>query len=129
MQMRARLSDDHAGVRTAMITTRVVPAPSPPAACRRCSAPTHRDFADALGRGAFRVLLAEIEGLRPAVSPPLGALVIGPAHRQVLQVQTDHAVVGDERDTRQRLPSPEAGPFGQPSADVRSEQPGEAMRS
>jgi hypothetical protein len=35
-----------AGVRTAMITTRVVPAPAPTAACRRSSTPIHRDVAD-----------------------------------------------------------------------------------
>ena len=40
-----------AGVRTAMITTRAVPASSPPAACRRSSTPIHRDFADALLAG------------------------------------------------------------------------------
>jgi hypothetical protein len=42
-----------AGVRTAMITTRVVLAPAPTAACRRSSTPTHRDFAAPL-RGPRR---------------------------------------------------------------------------
>jgi hypothetical protein len=37
-----------AGVRTAMITTRAVPALLPPTACHRSSAPTHRDFAGPL---------------------------------------------------------------------------------
>ena len=49
MQMRARLSsDDRAWCENRKITTRVVPAPSPHTACRRSSAPTHRDFADPL---------------------------------------------------------------------------------
>jgi micrococcal nuclease len=38
------------GVRTVMITTRAVPRTQTTAACRRNSAPTHRDFADPLER-------------------------------------------------------------------------------
>jgi hypothetical protein len=46
VQTRAGLSfDDQAWCENRKITTRVVPAPTSPAACRRSSAPTHRDFA------------------------------------------------------------------------------------
>ena len=49
MQTRARLSsDDRAWCENRQITTRAVPAPRTSTACRRSSAPTHRDFADPL---------------------------------------------------------------------------------
>ena len=53
------------GVRTVMITTRTVPAPSPTTACRRSSAPTHRDFADHL-----RTVLRGREGEAPSRYSP-----------------------------------------------------------
>jgi hypothetical protein len=48
-----------AGVGTAMITTRAVPALSSLTACRRSSAPTHRDFAEPL-LGARKELNADV---------------------------------------------------------------------
>ena len=76
MQTRARLSsDDQAWCENRKITTRAVPAPAPQPACRRSSAPTHRDFADPLGFaviGATRQLgLLCVDAWRPnALSGP-----------------------------------------------------------
>src|SRR5688572_12945357 len=50
MTRRARLSSsDRAWCQNRKITTRAVPVPVPPTACRRSSTATHRDFAGALG--------------------------------------------------------------------------------
>jgi hypothetical protein len=54
MQTRARLSDDQAWCENHKITTRAVPVPPFSPACRRSSAPTHRDLADALAAGVPR---------------------------------------------------------------------------
>ena len=56
-------------------------------------------------------------GLRPAHSPPPGALVMHPSYGDFLQDQADDAVIGLQRDLLQLREDPGLDPFAAPFPD------------
>jgi hypothetical protein len=78
---------------------------------------------------AFGALLAAIDRGWPRKFPSTGRFGDRPVHRQVLQVETDHLVVGGEGGLEQFHAHVALGPVGQSSADhaIRTARAGDAL--
>ena len=72
----------------------------------------------------FMPCLPRSTGLRPATSPPQGALVMHPSTARSSQVQPDHPVVGGQRRRSSAGPCPAWAHSRRRRRMVRSEQPG-----
>ena len=81
------------------------------------------------GDGALHALFAPVNRAAPGDLASAGRLGDGAVHGQVVQVQSDHLVVGGQRHAQQRPTVPGLGPRGQATADgaVRAARAGDAF--
>jgi hypothetical protein len=88
-----------------------------------------RDSLPIGGDGALHALFAPVNRGTPGDLAPAGRLGDGAIHSQVLQVQSDHLVVGSQRQAQQRPTVPGLGPRVQATTDgaVRAARAGQAF--